>query len=462
MHAPLLLSALLLGQAYALPYAQQPGQPQPAPQSPDILPPALLQSKVHEKLTKPKEWYNEVSEELVNEGLRPAPETGEPAKELDTETIVEKMNWSSDSSDNFRDFLTVLKQKQYENRQTEAMAPEPPAPGGQTVDPRYTGTREYQAPARLSGQGQVNWVKRSVIPKKTKKEPIPAISEKAIEEKSVTDPTPEEEEVVTDVNEVEITNEDFDEMFSFYAEKHDNRGFGDLQGYLDSMLVSGKQDWKSKIWQPEPQPQPQASQPGVYRRDHSSHRYASTPENLVAEHDRKPISINPEVFNRIAADYQFDQNPTSINNEDSYFGRFNTPKSPSNGFNPPTTSQGKQGSSSLKNLNKRFYRAPVPCPVVLMKGSEKGELACYEAEGNFRNMKDLDIEKELNSQVKFEENIGSLDQAGRTADRVGFFGLDPKIEELTFFGRGENGEPVRFSRHPGDRRFHRVDGFVGY
>lgn len=298
------------------------------PVPPDLPTPNPLQAKVHEKLAGPKQWYDEVPVELANEGLAvPVAATVDEPQVQPTEIVMGKMDWNSGATERFKDYLAGIKKKQQTTRQQEPMVPEQPRGGG-PQEPRWGG--EPQVP------GAVNWgrSKRSVIPKKAKG--------KEMEEKEEEVPEKVEELDVDEVEQVELTNEDFDEMFRHYSEKHDNKGFEGMQGHLDGMMTRGPMDWREKVWAPQNGPTPGTQ----FRRDlnsvGSSPRYSSTPEGFMTGTDPKPaISINPEIFNRIAADYQFDKNPAAINNEDSYFGRSSSaPQTNNNNFGQTTNSKG--------------------------------------------------------------------------------------------------------------------------
>lgn len=359
---PVILGALLLGPfCAAIPVAQQ-TQPQ---QQPEVPLPNPLQAKILERLSTPRQWSEEVPHELANEGLKipvglAAPPVEEP-EVVPTDIVVEKMNWDSTATSRFKDFLAVLKKKQKANRQQEQMVPDQRSrAGGPNQDPRYAGSMNAGAPINSNPRAPVNWgykSKRSVIPKKFKKAGKEAVEEQALPEAAVEEVP---EEVVADVEEVELTNEDFDEMFQYYTAKHDTKGFEGLQGHLDGMMGRGQEDWRKKVWKPENGP----ALGTHFRRDisspNSTPRYSPTPENLISETDRKPaISINPEVFNRIAAGYRFDKNPTAINNEDSFFSRSNTPTSSST-FGHSSGNQGSgrgkhNGSNFPGKLNKRSF-----------------------------------------------------------------------------------------------------------
>lgn len=358
---PVILGALLLGPLCgAIPVAQQ-----PQPQNPEAPLPNPLQAKILERLSTPRQWSGEVPNELANEGLKvPAGLAVPPAEEpevVPTNVVIEKMNWDSTATDRFKDFLAVLK-KQKANRQQDQIVPDQRSgAGGPNQDPRYAGSMSAGAPITSNPRAPVNWghkSKRSVIPKKFKKGGKEEVKREDLPKEAVEE-IPEEEEVVADVEEVELTNEDFDNMFQFYTAKHDTKGFEGLQGHLDGMMNRGQEDWRQKVWKPENGPAPGTH----FRRDisspSSSPRYLATPENPVSETDRRPaISINPEVFNRIAADYRFHKNPTAINNEDSYFSRNSVPHPPSNfGHNLSNqgSGRGKGGPHFPGKLNKRLF-----------------------------------------------------------------------------------------------------------
>lgn len=351
MLGPMILGALLLGPlCAAAPVAQQPQSQQPEAPLPNP-----LQAKIHEKLSTPKQWAEDIPTELANEGLGPPVVAAAEPEVEPTEIVVEKMNWDSTATDRFKDFLAVLKKKQRGNRQQEQMVPEQMLRGGDpNRDPRYAGSMSAGAPLS-SDRSSVNWglKKRSVIPKKFKK----GAKEEEVQEEKLPEVVEEIPEEV--VEEVELTNEDFDEMFRFYGEKYDSRGFEGLQGHLDGMMGRGKEDWRQKAWKPESELAPGTQ---FRRRDlgsaTTSPRYSPTPENFVSESDQKPaISINPEVFNRIAADYQFDKNPTTINNEDSFFSRNSASQSSGHEFGQTSTdrSSGRGKQSASTKLNKRSF-----------------------------------------------------------------------------------------------------------
>lgn len=359
MLKPVILGALLLGPLCgAIPLAQQ---PQPQPQQQEAPLPNPLQTKILEKLSTPRQWSGgEVPHELASAGIKvPAGLALPPAEEpevVPTDVVVEKMNWDSTATARFKDFLTVLKKKQKANRQQEQMVPDQKArAGGPNQDPRYAGSMNAGAPLNSNPRAPVNWGKRSVIPKKFKKTAKEEEAENKDEPEEVVEAVPEEEEkVVVDVEQAELTNEDFEEMFQYYTAKHDTKGFEGLQGHLDGMMGRGREDWRQKVWKPENGVAPATH----FRRDigslGSSPRYSPTPENPVSETDRKPaLSINPEVFNRIAADYRFRKNPTAINNEDSFFGRSSTPAG--SNFGHTSSNQGS-GRGKAGKLHKRLFR----------------------------------------------------------------------------------------------------------
>lgn len=352
----ILATFLLLGPLCgAIPIAQQ-----PQPQQPEASLPNPLQAKVLERLSTPRQWSEEVPRELSNAGLKvPAGLAALPVEEpevVPTEIVVEKMNWDSTATGRFKEFLSVLKKKQKANRQHEQMVPDQKSKAsGANQDPRYAGSMSAGAPLSSNPRAPVNWGKRSVIPKKFKKTEKEGGEKEEVPEE-VVEVVPEEEEVVADVEDVELTNEDFEEMFQFYTAKHDTKGFEALQGHLDGMMSRGREDWRQKVWKPENGPAPGTH----FRRDlgslGSSPRYSPTPENPMLETDRKPaLSINPEVFNRIAADYRFNKNPTTINNEDSFFGRSSTPHSSSSNFGHGSSNQGS-GRGKAGRMHRRSFR----------------------------------------------------------------------------------------------------------
>ncbi|KAL0633125.1 hypothetical protein Q9L58_007964 [Maublancomyces gigas] len=365
---PVILGALLLGPLCgAIPVTQQ---PQPQPQQPEASLPNPLQAKILDRLSTPRQWSTEVPQELASAGLKvPAGLAAPPVEEpevIPTDVVVEKMNWDSTATDRFKDFLAVLKKKQKANRQQEMVPDQSSKAAGPNQDPRYAGSMSAGAPVNSNPRAPVNWgykSKRSVIPKKFRK----AGKEEPKKEEPKKEDLPEEavkevpkEEVVADVEEVELTNEDFDNMFQYYTAKHDTKGFESLQGHLDGMMGRGQEDWRQKVWKPENGPAPGTH----FRRDlgspGSSPRYSSTPENPVSDTDRRPaISINPEIFNRIAADYRFHKNPTTINNEDSFFGRGSASHAHGSNFGHGSSNQGsgrgKRGSHFAGKLDKRSF-----------------------------------------------------------------------------------------------------------
>lgn len=363
---PVILGALLLGPLCgAIPIAQQ-----PQPQQPEAPLPNPLQAKILERLSTPRQWSEEVPHELASAGLKvpvglAAPPVEEP-EVIPTDVVVEKMNWDSTATDRFKDFLAVLKKKQKANRQQEMVPDQRSRAAGPNQDPRYAGSMSAGAPVNSNPRAPVNWgykSKRSVLPKKFRKAGKEEVKKEEVKKEDLPEEAVEEvpkEEVVADVEEVELTNEDFDNMFQYYTAKHDTKGFEGLQGHLDGMMGRGQEDWRQKVWKPENGPAPGTH----FRRDlgspGSSPRYSSTPENPVSDTDRRPaISINPEVFNRIAADYQFHKNPTAINNEDSFFGRSSAPNAHGSNFGHGSSSQGsgrgKGGSHFAGKLNKRSF-----------------------------------------------------------------------------------------------------------
>ncbi|KAI5851653.1 hypothetical protein DFP73DRAFT_523833 [Morchella snyderi] len=328
MHSHHLLPALLL----LLPAAAlaQPAIPyplpwqdvqQPAPPPPQQQPASthdLLLPIVHERLQKPKEWATN----------GPTPEGEMDVSDEDLEFLTPKSHvtfgrddnsirqWFSPLGSTFKTFMDSMKTRNAEARAEQQAAEE---------------EEEEEAEEGEGGGG----VQRRAIPsmlskgKKTQPEPEP---EPAAEPEPAPEPEQQaaEDEIDSlELSEVAITNEEFDQLFKDYASRYERaQTFQGLQGHLDTILLPGSGSAvESKPWKQR--------RPGrrLARRNGGSGggsgsgsgggggSSGATPSYLWTPESEKvgvrPVSsINPDIFNRIAAEYRFGQDPTSINQEE--------------------------------------------------------------------------------------------------------------------------------------------------
>ncbi|RPB16657.1 hypothetical protein P167DRAFT_570422 [Morchella conica CCBAS932] len=313
MHFLLLPAILLIPTAlaqpaipYPLPWQEVPAPP-PQQQQP-VEPPSaydVLLPIVNEALQKPKGW-------ATND---PAAEGEIDVSAEDLEFLTPKSNvkfsqddnikqWFSPLGGNFKKFMDSMK-----TRNEEARA-------------------EQEAAEAEEEEEAQNHLERRAIPsmfnkgKKTQPEPEPTPEPER-------EPTPEQQQAEEELdnlelNEVKITNEEFDQLFKDYASRYERaQTFQGLQGHLDTILLPGNVAYN-------PEDKPWKQRPGRGRRQQLARRNGgggggssgTTPSYLWTPESEKigvrPVSsINPEIFNRIAAEYRFGQDPTSINHEEN-------------------------------------------------------------------------------------------------------------------------------------------------
>ncbi|KAH0613523.1 uncharacterized protein H6S33_005409 [Morchella sextelata] len=314
MHFLLLPAILLIPTALAQPAIPYPLPWQevqaPPPQQQPAEPPStyeVLLPIVHERLQKPKGW-------ATND---PAAEGEIDVSDEDLEFLTPKSNvkfsqddsirqWFSPLGGNFKKFMDSMK-----TRNEEARA-------------------EQEAAETEAEEEEAQNLQRRAIPsmfnkgKKTQPEPAP---DQEPEPEPEQEPTPEQQEAEEELdnlelNEVEITNEEFDQLFKDYASRYERaQTFQGLQGHLDTILLPGNVAYSS-----ENKPWKQGRPGRLARRNGGSAvgggSSGTTPSYLWTPESEKigvrPVSsINPEIFNRIAAEYRFGQDPTSINHEES-------------------------------------------------------------------------------------------------------------------------------------------------